>query len=309
MFVLLRRSVFGLFVWLLAQAALAAPQVEHVFIISFDGGKPAVMLQSDMPVLKQMVAEGAHTWEARTIYPSITLPSHTSMLTGVGPAKHKVSWNEWRPKKGVVRVPSVFTEVKKAGLSTAMFVGKPKFRHFLAPGAVDKFSLDQGHSAEVSKAVAGATKPTKESTILAKYVSENAAAYIREHKPNLCFIHFTDTDNVGHKYGWGSKEQKEAFANLDGCLGIVITAIYDAGIVDQSVVIITADHGGHAKTHGLGTGEDMTIPWIAWGAHVKPGFTITAPVITYDTAATALWLLGVEAPKTLDGYPVMSAFD
>jgi predicted AlkP superfamily pyrophosphatase or phosphodiesterase len=306
---LLRPSVFGFFAWLSALTALAVPQAEHVFIISFDGGKPSVMQQSEMPVLKQLVAEGAHTWEARTIYPSITLPSHTSMLTGVGPAKHKVSWNDWRPTKGLVRVPSIFTEAKKAGLSTAMFVGKPKFRHFLAPGAVDTFSMDQGHSAEVSKTVAGVTKSTKESTTLGKYVSQNAAAYILEHKPNLCFIHFTDTDNTGHKYGWGSKEQKQAFANLDACLGTIIEAIQDAGIADQSVVIITADHGGHAKTHGLGTGEDMTIPWIAWGTHVKQGFKITTPVITYDTAATALWLLGVAAPKSLDGYPVMSAFD
>jgi arylsulfatase A-like enzyme len=53
----------------------------------------------------------------------------------------------------------------------------------------------------------------------------------------------------------------------------------------------------------------MTIPWIVWGAGVKHGFEIKAPVITYDTAATALWLLGVPRPKNLDGFPVTSAFE
>src|SRR5580693_2061824 len=87
-----------------ALAAAAAPRAEHVFIISIDGGKPAVIAQSDMPVLKQLVAEGAHTWVADTTYPSITLPSHTSMLTGVGPDKHRVLWNEWIPSNGLVKV-------------------------------------------------------------------------------------------------------------------------------------------------------------------------------------------------------------
>jgi len=68
--------------------ALAGPRAEHVFIISIDGGKPAVIAKSRMPVLQKLVAEGAHTWAASTIFPSKTLPSHTSMLTGRYPHEH-----------------------------------------------------------------------------------------------------------------------------------------------------------------------------------------------------------------------------
>jgi len=49
-----------------------------VFIISLDGGKPSVIAGSEMPVLKRMVAEGAHTCEARTVVPSLTRLSHAS---------------------------------------------------------------------------------------------------------------------------------------------------------------------------------------------------------------------------------------
>jgi arylsulfatase A-like enzyme len=52
----------------------------------------------------------------------------------------------------------------------------------------------------------------------------------------------------------------------------------------------------------------MTIPWIAWGAGVKPGVEIKDPISTCDTAATALWLLDVAVPKDWDGKPVVSAF-
>src|SRR4028118_48451 len=89
--------------------ARAAPRAQHVFIISFDGGKPAVMQRSAMPSVFEMVQQGAATWNAQTIFPSITLPSHTSMLTGVRMEEHRISWNDWEPKRGLVTVPTICT--------------------------------------------------------------------------------------------------------------------------------------------------------------------------------------------------------
>jgi predicted AlkP superfamily pyrophosphatase or phosphodiesterase len=293
----------------MALAASAAPRAEHVFIISIDGGKPAVIAQSDMPVLKQLVADGAHTWVADTTYPSITLPSHTSMLTGVGPSRHMVLWNAWIPSNGLVKVPTIFVVAKHAGYSTAMFVGKEKFRHLDLPGSLDEFDFNQDAATQITKSMAGSAKPMKEGTVSAKIVAHDAAWYIRRKKPNLCFIHFTDTDDTGHKYGWGSPEQIKAFADVDAALGVVVKAIRKAGIADESVVIVTADHGGHAKTHGLSIPDDMNIPWITWGKGVKKNFEITNAVVTYDTAATALWLLDLPRADSLQGKPVTSAFE
>jgi len=270
-----------------AVSALAAPRTDHVFIISLDGGKPAVIQKSAMPTLMGMAMGGAATWKAQTILPSITLVSHTSMLTGVSPAKHKIDWNNWAPEKGLVTVPTVFAEAKKKGFSTAMYVSKEKFKHLNLPGTVDAFEIPSSKSKEVGDAV---------------------AKYIVEKKPNLCFIHFTDTDSTGHKYGWGSPEQIAAFADEDAALKTVQDAIKTAGLDKDSVVIVTADHGGHDKTHGSDSPEDMTIPWVASGKGVKPGFSITAPVTTFDTAATALWLLDVPIPAEWDGKPVTTAF-
>jgi predicted AlkP superfamily pyrophosphatase or phosphodiesterase len=302
MMVLIARRIVLVAAWcVLALASGAAPRAEHVFIISLDGGKPLVIAQSQTPTLDQLVIEGAHTWTANTIYPSITLPSHTSMLTGVGPKKHKILWNGWVPTNGIVRVPTVFSEAKRAGVSTAMFVGKEKFRHLLRPDSVDEF--------DYNRAFAGEAKIKQDETVLADRVAAHAAAYIIEHKPGLCFIHFADPDVIGHKYGWDSPQQTRTFGKMDEALEVVMEAIRKAGIVEESVVIVTADHGGHDKTHGSKNPEDMHIPWIAWGKGVKTGFTITAPVSTCDTTATALWLLNVPCPPTLDGQPVTSAFE
>lgn len=302
----MKRTGFSLAVRLLLGLSALVPQLraaepvkraEHVFIISFDQGSPDGISRAEMPLFKEMAAKGAHTWEAYTIVPSLTLPSHTSMLTGVGIQKHQIDWNNYEPKKGLVKVPTIFSVAKEKGMSTAMFVAKEKFHHLELPGSVDKFVCpEDGLAGSVAKAFA-----------------ENVGTL----KPALCFIHFGDPDVKGHEFGIHSPEKMQAFADTDAALKVIRGAIAAAGIEDTSVIILTADHGCHdikdskgvtRGTHGSSSPEDVTIPWVAWGKGVKPGFTITAPVVQYDTAATALWLLGVPVPEGFWGRPVTSAF-
>jgi predicted AlkP superfamily pyrophosphatase or phosphodiesterase len=287
----------------------AAPRTEHVFIISIDGGGSAVVQQSRMPELEKLVNQGACTWTARTVRPFITLPAHTSMLTGMEADKHRIQWNKWVPTNGVVAVPTVFAAAKGAGFSTAMFVGKEKFRHLLQPGTVDEFSFNHAAAQAMPETQNGTNGMIAEDNTFARAVAANAAAYIVKYKPNLCFIHFTDPDAVGHKYGWGSPEQVKAFADVDAALGTVREAIRQAGLADRSVLIITADHGGHKKTHNGNKPADVQVPWLAWGMGVKRHYAITAPVNICDTAATVLWLLDLPRPASLDGTPVVSAFE
>lgn len=283
----LRRSLAPLALLLSALPALAAPRAQHVLIVSLDGGKPAVIQQSQMPVLMSMVRTGAATWTAKTTLPSVTLIAHTSMLTGVKPAKHHIDWDDWQPKKGVVQVPTIFELAKQRGLTTALFAGKKKFRHLERPNSLDTTYIKTSDAIPIAKL---------------------AAKAIKQAKPSLCFVHFPDTDGAGHKYGWGSPEQMQAFADEDKALGILQKAIQEAGIAPTTVMIVTADHGGHRKIHGTKSPEDMNIPWVASGASVRQGVALHGPVSTWDTAATALWLLDVPVPPSFDGKAVAEAF-
>jgi predicted AlkP superfamily pyrophosphatase or phosphodiesterase len=269
----------------LAVEALAAV-ASHVFIVSFDGGKPSVMQDSAMPLFKQMQQHGACTSTAFTVVPSYTLVAHASMLTGVQPNKHMIDWNDWRPANGPVQVPTIFALAKKKGLTTGLFAGKAKFQHFYLPNSLDVFVVEETSAQDVAKI---------------------AAQFIVKQKPNLTFIHFADSDNAGHGFGWGSLEQKQAFADQDVALQILRNAVKEAGIEKDSVFILTADHGGHGYGHGTTEADDMHIPWVAWGKDVKPG-VLKRRVDIHDTAATALWLLGVRVPYSMDGRPVTEAF-
>lgn len=290
-------SVFA--INLLSQiAATAAPRVKYVFIISYDQGNPTLILTNNLPTLHQMASEGARTWEAYTIVPSLTLPSHTSMLTGVGIQKHQIRWNDYQPTNGFVKVPTVFSLAKARGLKTAMFVGKEKFKHLELPGTIDMLVWPQ---------------PDDD----AKSVAKAFAAEFGKSKPNLTFIHFRDPDTVGHATGAYSPEKVQALKDCDEALTTIKEAVAAAGVLEQSVFILTADHGAHdtknkegktVGTHGDARPEDVLIPWVAWGKGVKKDFTITAPVLQYDTAATALWLLKVPLPEHFWGRPVTSAF-
>jgi arylsulfatase A-like enzyme len=297
-----RRSAWlliGFFAFqLFCRSVSAAPRAQHVFIISFDQGNPSLIDQTDMPTFHEMAAQGARALEAYTIVPPLTLPSHTSMLTGVGIQKHQVTWNDYRPTNGILKVPTIFSLAKERGYRTAMFVGKEKFKHLELPGTIDELVWPQ---------------PDDD----AKSIARAFAAEFAKTKPNLCFIHFRDPDTVGHKTGAYSKEKIQALKDCDEALKTIKDAIAAAGVLDESVIILTADHGAHdskdrdGKTigsHSDARPEDVLIPWVAWGKGVKKNSTITVPVVQYDTAATALWLLEVPLPQHFWGRPTTTAF-
>jgi predicted AlkP superfamily pyrophosphatase or phosphodiesterase len=256
-----------------------------VVIVSFDGGKPAVMQAARMPRTHWLAHKGAHTWAARTVVPSVTLPSHTSMLTGVGPETHKITWNDYQKDKGVVEVPTVFTLAKKQDLKTALIAGKEKFKHLNIPGSLDYYF------AEASDAKTVAQEAVKQLTML---------------QPDILFLHFPDPDGTGHDKGWGSPEQFDAFARCDDALGTVLDTLKQTGLARSTALILSADHGGHDKTHGTNRPDDVLIPWIAFGSGIRHR-RIIEPVYTCDTAATALHLLGISVPADWEGRPVQSA--
>jgi arylsulfatase A-like enzyme len=99
-----------------------------------------------------------------------------------------------------------------------------------------------------------------------------------------------------------------AVARADAAVARVL-ALADASFgVGKYSLIVTADHGGHDRNHGSDDPRDVTIPWIAWGQGVRGGELSGSSVRTMDTAATALWLLGVTAPEGWLGTPVTAAF-
>lgn len=272
------------------------PEVERVVIISVDGLRPDRALIANMPVLRQMLREGAYTFWARTTAVSVTLPSHTSMVTGVIPGKHGIEWNRDLPLSAPVypNVPTVMEMATRAGYVTAMVAGKSKFSALNKPGTITHVSVPLGEKGDNDSVVGEVTK------------------VIETQKPELLFLHFPDVDTVGHKHGWGSAEQLAQIEKTDTQLAQVFAALDRAGVRQSTVVILSADHGGAGLTHGAEDFRSRHIPWIATGPATRKFFDLTQirplEVRTEDTCATACWLLGLPLPAYFDGKPVYEAF-
>src|SRR5215470_11984639 len=133
-----------------AAVPLAPPTPPRVVIVSIDGLCVDALRQAGTPVLSELAGRAAFTWQAQTIMPSTTLPSHASMLSGYTPSVHGITWDDYRPESGPIGVPTVFTVARAAGLRTVLVAGKEKFRQLDVPGSIQRFDLCAGDDQEVA---------------------------------------------------------------------------------------------------------------------------------------------------------------
>ncbi len=190
---------------------------------------------------------------------------------------------------GVVAVPTIFAKARERGLSTAAFFSKSKFHHLEVPRTLNHSEAPDGSTTwHATRTVANVTR------------------YLRSETPNLLFVHLAEPDYAGHRFGWMSWFYGRAVRQADGAVAELLQAADAAFGKGNYAVLLTADHGGHGWSHGSSDPRDVTIPWIAWGEGVRAGTRVPDGVRTMDTAATALWLLGLPALGV--GQPVQTAF-
>jgi len=261
------------------------PPARRVLILSIDGFRPDAISLAPMPTLIDLMKRSAYSLTAQTVYPSVTLVAHTSMLSGQCPAKHKVDWNDYIPENGYAQVTDLFDITHNAGMQTVMYVGKEKLRQITEPGSTDIFQFINDRD-----------------LVITDTLIQNFPADFR-----LMFVHFPTTDWMGHEYGWLSGEQLSVLFRADQAIANLLAELDRRGLREETLIIITADHGGHDTTHGSSLNEDMTIPWIAFGAGIQPA-ELTSPINTVDTAATAAFALGLPIPAEWDGVPIYEAF-
>jgi predicted AlkP superfamily pyrophosphatase or phosphodiesterase len=274
-------------------ASVKSAMSSHVVVVSIDGLRPDAIQEFDAPTLQRLMAEGSYTLSARTILPSKTLPSHTSMLTGEPPERHGVLWNTaFDDRPGTLEIPTVFSLARDAGYRTAAFFSKAKFSHLQKPGSLDYSQAPGGWFGRWS----------------AERTTTDVEKYLASAKPNLLFVHLPDPDAAGHSRGWMSTDYGEAVLRADAAVARLMKAANTTFGVGAYTLIVTADHGGQNKDHGSDDELDVHIPWIAWGRAVHPGALPPDSVQTVDTASTVLYLLGVDRPAAWAAKPVAPAF-
>jgi predicted AlkP superfamily pyrophosphatase or phosphodiesterase len=257
------------------------PPPPRVALISIDGLRPDALTPEDTPNILALAERGSYTFAAQTIFPSTTLPGHASMLMGVEPSAHGITFDEYRETFELTR-PTVFAVAHSAGKRTLMVVGKTKLKQLAATGTLDSFVLATRGDADVV----------------------NEAITLIPAGFDLLFVHLPQTDQVGHASGWMSAEYLEQLRQTDEAVGRLVSLL-----PLETTVIVTSDHGGQLKTHGSRDTLDMTIPWIIAGPLAVHRGPLKRPVRTVDTAPTVLGLLGLAPPSNCAGKLVSEAFE
>ncbi len=246
----------------------------HVVLVSIDGfaayhlKNPAI----DLPVIRALSAAGVEADSGETVFPSVTHPSHTTLITGVRPLRHGVINNRLTnritgerlhvtnlDRRVSVKVPTLFDLVAGAGLPTAAFfwpetkndpaiafnvpeVFTPESRADIA--AVPPAVLDElrGAGVPIDDYFRYYGDPFLMGTSDAA-LARAAAHAIRTRKPALLAIHFLLTDLVQHELGPAHYRAHAALSAADRAVGILVEAAREAGIEGQTTFVVTADHG------------------------------------------------------------------
>jgi predicted AlkP superfamily pyrophosphatase or phosphodiesterase len=207
------------------------------------------------------------------------------MLTGLCPADHGVDWNDYEPDRGYAQVDSIFAAAHDQGLKTVFIIGKQKLSQITRPETLTQYLYVNDRD-----------------TVLAK-----EAAPLLSARFDLALVHFPTIDMMGHEYGWMSPEQMSVARRADEALATLLAALDEGGLRASTLIIITADHGGHDTTHGTNRADDMTIPWVMVGPGVEPQELLN-PVNIADTAATAAWILKLPYGGKAVGQPILEGF-
>jgi len=218
-----------------------------------------------LPNLKRLRAEGSYAEGVQGVYPTVTYPSHTTIVTGRTPAEHGIYSNisvrtpeikveNWFWYARDIKRPTLWDETRRAHLTSAA-VSWP-----VTVGAAIDWNIPEIWDASkgviwdlhyiAQHATPGLTEAAQQALgpmpagLNVDVVRTRVAAYlIRKYRPNLMLVHFADPDHTEHAFGPASPQAVQALEECDGHVGELLEAVRESGLADSTDVFIVSDHG------------------------------------------------------------------
>ena len=250
---------------------------EKVVLILVDGMRPDAMMQCGHSFPKRLMEKSTYILNAETVMPSVTLPCHMSLFHSVDPDRHGVMTNTYTPQ--VRPIDGMFDQFHKYKKKCAFFYSWEQLRDICRPGHLHTavyFNLGKQTEAD-------------------RKLTDFAIPYIRSELPDFTFLYLGETDGSGHANAWMSDGYMETLRTAWDC----IERVYE-NLPEDYTLIVTADHGGHARTHGSDLPEDMLIPLFLYGKRFEENAEMETASIK-DIATTVAALLDVPAADEWEG--------
>ena len=255
---------------------------EHVVIVGLDG-MGNFCKDTPTPRMDEIFANGAKTTRALSLFPTISAQNWGAMLLGTDPEVHGltngvVSQQEYTNKD----YPSVFTSVRNAFPDSVLC----SVCHWepINHGIIE-------HDIRVEMQTADSGDET----------TEKVVECIRTRKPDLLFVHIDDPDGAGHHYDYGTKEHLACITEVDKMVGRIFDACKEAGMIDDTLFIVIADHGGFRRGHGGYTDGEKYIFFALAGRTVRKTDDFFATTKDVNAVVRYAFSLPIPAPQP-DGY-------
>ena len=251
---------------------------EKVILISIDGMRPDGALQCGHPFVQKLISMSSYTLTGQSVLPTVTLPCHMSMFHSVPPQRHGILSNDYVPP--VRPVPGIAEQLAAAGKVCAAFYNWEPNRNLWKSGSMKYTSYIESYQEENTDLL----------------LTRQAVRMLEDRKPDFIFLYLVETDDKGgHDNGWMSEPYLRQLYNAFDC----VEQVFAASSEDYHI-IVTADHGGHGRSHGEDCPEDFTIPMFFYGSSFEPGKKLeTASLL--DLAPTIAKLTGVSPAREWEG--------
>jgi len=257
---------------------------KHVIVVGIDGAG-AFIRDASTPCFDAIFADGAVTYSALASNPTISAECWGSMLLGVGPEVHGLTNAivSEKPYPLDSPYPSVFKRIRRAMPDAHL-------------GSFCDWSPITRGIVETDIGVVSASARDTELTPM-------IVDYIKAEKPTFLFIQMDSVDGAGHGNGYGSKAHLDRISVVDTYVQAIYDAVCDIGIIDDTLFMVIADHGGTPSEgragHGGWTDAEKYVTFAAVGRNVnKCGIE---EMNIRDLASIVLYALGLEVPPVVPG--------
>ena len=261
---------------------------KHVVIIGLDGAG-AFFKDTDTPRCDEIFRGQATTYKSRMALPTMSAQGWASILHGVLPEFHGLTNAiiEKNPYPENSRYPSIFRVVRQA-MPDAELASFVEWNPINIGIVENNLGVEKGTGEDDAE------------------VTGRILTYLRSKTPTLMFVQFSSPDDIGEKYGFGTDIYLSTISTCDALVGRIYDQLKLKGILDDTLIMVSADHGGKGKTHGGDSDEEKYVFLGVAGKTVDSGTIVEAE--GRDIAAIAAYALGLECPDTWSGHVPAGVF-
>ncbi len=276
-----------------------AQQCEHLVFIGLDGWGSYSLEHSSGTALHTWLRQSTYTLEKRSVLPSSSAVNWATMFMGASPEIH--GYTEWGSQ--TPEIPS--REINRHGVFPSVFSILREAEPEAEIGCLYewdgiKYLIDTLSVSYHALAADYTRHPAR--------LCEMAEQYILAKKPRLTAVIFDNPDHIGHTEGHDTPAYYAKLEELATYVDRIVEATRAAGIHDETIFILTSDHGGIEKGHGGKTLQELRTPFLIWGKGVKASYQLSKNMAQYDVAPTLALLLGITPPQVWTGKALAELF-